>query len=67
MGEVNNLRAHSAGIRRNPTTKRMMTFWLPAIILAFSPAVALADAGTPLMWASAVHLLFGKLSSRRDL
>lgn len=40
-------------------TKRTMRFWLPAILLAFSPAVAYADAGTPLMWASAFHLLFG--------
>ncbi|MEI8372197.1 MAG: hypothetical protein WCJ35_05085 [Planctomycetota bacterium] len=40
-------------------TKRTMRFWLPAILLAFSPAVAYADAGTPLMWASTLHLLFG--------
>ena len=40
-------------------TKRTMRFWLPAIMLAFSPAVAYADAGTPLMWASALYLLFG--------
>ena len=40
-------------------TKRTMRFWLPTIVLAFSPAVAYADAGTPLMWASALHLPFG--------
>ncbi len=40
-------------------TKGTMRFWLSAIVLAFSPAVAYADAGTPLMWASAFHLLLG--------
>ncbi len=40
-------------------TKRTIRFWLPVIVLAFSPAVAYADAGTPLMWASAFHLLIG--------
>ena len=39
--------------------KPMTMFWLPATMLAFSPAVAYADAGTPLMWASAFHLLLG--------
>ena len=36
-----------------------MKFWLPVIVLAFCPAVAYADAGTPLLWASAFHLLIG--------
>jgi hypothetical protein len=40
-------------------TKRTTKFWLPAILLALSPAVAYADAGTPLLWASVLHLLFG--------
>ena len=39
--------------------RRTLKFWLPVIVLAFSPAVAYADAGTPLMWASAFHLLLG--------
>ncbi len=39
--------------------KRTMKFWLPVIVLACSPAVAYADAGTPLMWAGTLHLLFG--------
>ena len=40
-------------------TTRTMRFWLPATVLALLPAVAYADAGTPLMWAGALHLLFG--------
>jgi hypothetical protein len=40
-------------------TKLRVEFWLPVIVLAFFPAVAYADAGTPLMWASAFHLLLG--------
>ncbi len=40
-------------------TKRTMRFWLPTIVLAFSPTVAYADAGTPIMWASAFHLVLG--------
>lgn len=35
----------SARICRKTMTKRTMRFWLPAILLAFSPAVAYADAG----------------------
>ena len=40
-------------------TKRTMRFWLPMIVLAFFPTVAYADAGTPIMWASAFHLVLG--------
>ena len=32
---------------------------LPAAVLAFWPAVAYADAGTPLIWATGLHLLIG--------
>ncbi len=39
--------------------KRTTKFWLPMIVLAFSPAVAYADAGTPLLWATGFHLLIG--------
>ena len=38
---------------------RTLKFCLPLIVLAFSPAVAYADAGTPLMWASMFHLVIG--------
>lgn len=40
-------------------TRRTITFWLPASLLAFSPAVAYANAGTPLLFAGAFHLLLG--------
>jgi hypothetical protein len=40
-------------------TMRAMKFWLPVVVLAFFPAVAHADAGTPLLWAGAFHLLLG--------
>ena len=40
-------------------TGRTIKLWLPVIVLAFFPAVARADAGTPLMWAGTFHLLFG--------
>ncbi len=33
--------------------------WLPLVVVAASPAVAFADAGTPLLWAGAFHLLIG--------
>jgi hypothetical protein len=36
-------------------------FYLAVIVLALSPAVAYADAGTPLMWAGAFHLLLGNV------
>jgi hypothetical protein len=39
--------------------RRTTKFWLPLIVLAFFPAVAYADAGTPLMWASGFHLFIG--------
>jgi len=38
---------------------KLKTIALPAVVLAFVPATAYADAGTPLMWAGALHLLFG--------
>jgi hypothetical protein len=40
-------------------TKRTIRIWLSVIVLALCPAVACANAGTPLMWASAFHLLIG--------
>lgn len=40
-------------------TRCAIKFWLPVIVLIFSPGVACADAGTPLLWASACHLLIG--------
>ena len=40
-------------------TGRNIKFWLPVVVLVSFPAVALADAGTPLMLAGAFHLLFG--------
>ncbi len=39
--------------------RRTIKLWLPVIVLAFTPAVAYADAGTPLLWASGFHLLIG--------
>lgn len=44
---------------RNTVTGRVVKFWLPMVVLALSPAVAHADAGTPLIWASAFHLVLG--------
>ena len=41
------------------TMSRALKFCLPLLVLAFSPAVAYADAGTPLMWAGLFHLLIG--------
>ena len=38
---------------------RQPTLWLMVIVLALFPAVAYADAGTPLLWAGAFHLLIG--------
>jgi hypothetical protein len=38
---------------------RTLKFCLPLIVLALSPTVAYADAGTPLMWAGMFHLLIG--------
>ena len=43
-------------------TARTLRVWLPVIVLAFSPAVAYADAGTPLMLASVFHLLIGNVA-----
>ena len=40
-------------------TRFARTLCLSVIVLACFPAVAYADAGTPLMWASAFHLLLG--------
>jgi hypothetical protein len=40
-------------------THRTIKYWLPAALLASTPAVAHADAGTPLMWASTLHLFLG--------
>jgi len=39
--------------------RRALNLWLPFLVLAAFPAVAFADAGTPLMWAGAFHLLIG--------
>ena len=39
--------------------ERTIKVWLLAVDLAFFPAIAYADAGTPLMWAGGLHLLFG--------
>jgi hypothetical protein len=39
--------------------RRTIKPWLAVSVLAFCPAVAYADAGTPLLWAGAFHLLFG--------
>jgi len=44
------------------TTDRITKFWLPWIAVALWPAVARADAGTPLMWASAFHLVLGNVA-----
>ena len=40
-------------------TSRVIKFWPPLIALMSFPAVAFADAGTPLMWAGAFHLIIG--------
>ncbi len=40
-------------------TSRVIKFWLPLIALMSFPALACADAGTPLMWAGAFHLVIG--------
>jgi hypothetical protein len=39
--------------------RHTIKLWLPVTVLVFFPAVAYADAGTPLMWASAFHLVLG--------
>ena len=39
--------------------RRAIKLCLPLIVLALSPAVAYADAGTPLVWAGAFHLFIG--------
>ena len=44
------------------TTNRITKFWLPWITAALWPAVVRADAGTPLMWASAFHLVLGNVA-----
>jgi hypothetical protein len=41
---------------------RISTFWLPCIGMALWPAVAVANAGTPLMWARGIHLFIGNLA-----
>ncbi len=41
---------------------RISTFWPPCIGMALWPAVAVANAGTPLMWARGIHLFIGNLA-----
>ncbi len=36
-------------------------YFLPILLIAFTPLTASANAGTPLMWASGLHMVFGNL------
>jgi hypothetical protein len=38
---------------------RIIKPWLSVLAIVFIPAVAYADAGTPLVWAGAFHLFIG--------
>jgi hypothetical protein len=42
-------------------TKTGKIFYTPILVLLFLPSMVLANAGTPLMWAEGLHLVFGNL------